>query len=371
MTPNKSVTHKRPYLYEIDLIRSITVFSVVTIHTFAYTSSLIEGELPKQMFSLVNHLLHYNREMFMFITAFVLTYVYYDRQFSVKRFWFKRLLYVLVPYVLWSFIYVKYNYPTLTGADYLKTSFFSLLTGGASFQLYYVLLALQFYFIFPYFLFFIKKIARKPWLSLGISLSVQLLFLQIDYMYIQSGIVKSKAWDLLFEFQNRIVLIYQFFFFFGGFTAIYEEKVRQILTMYGRFIPYVFLAIFTVYTVLSFWQIQTYSSVSYATSVLQPSVVLYSIAVICLFFWLSFLWAKKRHGYRLVKTISDTSFGVYLVHVMIISLTMRYLLPLLPSGIPIPIQIVAIVLFAFSASVAFCALLLRIPWLSWTIGRQK
>ncbi len=49
--------------------------------------------------------LHFTREIFIAITAFVMVYGYVNRPFRAKAFWRKRGLGVLLPYVLWSLFY--------------------------------------------------------------------------------------------------------------------------------------------------------------------------------------------------------------------------------------------------------------------------
>jgi len=108
-----------------------------------------------------------------------------------------------------------------------------------------------------------------------------------------------------------------------------------------------------------------------ATSVLQPSVALYSTVVLIFFFYLAYLWAKRRKLYSLIKIISDTSFGIYFVHVLMLTYIAQYLLPLMSHSIPVPIKMITVLLIAFTLSVIFCFILLKIPFLSWTIGRVK
>ena len=97
----------RAHIYEIDLIRTITVFSVVTLHSLASTQFLLPNESSLDLINLVIHIIHYNRMMFMFLTGLVLTYAYFGRPFSAKRFWKRRTLLIFIPYVFWSVIYVK------------------------------------------------------------------------------------------------------------------------------------------------------------------------------------------------------------------------------------------------------------------------
>lgn len=366
-------SQKRTHIYEIDLIRAITVFTVVVNHSLSYTNFLITNPAAVQLVNLIIHTLHYNREMFMFITGLVLTYVYYHRPFSVKSFWLTRFSLVFIPYVLWSIIYVVINNHSRTFIEYLRLSLWNILTGEASFQLYYILLSLQFYAIFPLFLMFIKKVAHYPWRTLAISFILQILILYADFYYLQSGpFSRIRAVNTFIHYQDRILLMYEFFFILGGFAAIYMNTMQAFFAKYGRCIFLLFITTLGLYTLYFYTQLnQFHLSIGLASSVLQPSVAVYSSVVILFFFYLAFIWAKNRKWFGLIKIISDTSFGIYFVHVLFLTYIVKYLLPLLPAAIAAPIKMISVLLIAFMSSVIFCFLLLKIPFLSWTIGRMK
>ena len=49
---------------------------------------------------------HASREVFLFLSAFVLAYRAYRRPLPARAFWRRRLPLVLVPYIVWTAIYV-------------------------------------------------------------------------------------------------------------------------------------------------------------------------------------------------------------------------------------------------------------------------
>lgn len=368
-----SSSQKRAHIYEIDLLRTITVISVVANHSLSYTNFLITNTVGVQLVNLISHALHYNREAFMFITGFVLTFVYNNRPFSVKSFWLKRFSLVFIPYVLWSIIYVMINNHVQTFNEYLKLSLWNILTGEASFQLYYILLSLQFYAIFPLFLRFIKKVANHPWHTLAISFILQILLLYFDFYYLQTGSFSQlPAVKQFVHYQDRIFLMYEFFFILGGFAAVYMNTIQTFFAKYGRYVLFLFIATLGLYVLYYYTQLNQFRlSTGLATSVLQPSVAIYSTVALIFFFYIAFIWAKSRKGFGLIKIISDTSFGIYFVHVLMLTYIAQYLLPLMSPAIPISIKMITILLVAFTSSVIFCFILLKIPFLSWTIGRVK
>lgn len=366
-------TESKKHVHEIDLIRSISVFSVVALHTLSYTKFLIKDIESLRLFYILGHTLNYNREMFMFVTAFVLTYVYLPREISLKKFYMRRLLIVFIPYVLWSVIYLLIRHFPTSLPQFLTKTFDAVLTGDASFQLYYILLTLQFYAIFPFFLVFIKKVKQRPWIALSIGLVIQLLWMYYDFNYIQTGVhTPPEFLERVVKYRDRIFLVYGFFFLLGGISAVYFESARRLLVRYASYIPVLFASAITLYSLHYFYQFTVQKiPIMRAAGALQPSVVLYSIAVIIFFMWIATRWAEKRRLHTIVHTISNTSFGIFFVHVLALDLTRSYFLPIIPSFVPVFFQIFLVLIVAFGSSVLISQILIKTPFLGWTVGRPK
>src|SRR5256885_8385051 len=185
ITQNNQQT--RPYIYELDPLRAVTAVAVIAVHVLSGTMFLNHTAAGLLVDNGIFTSVHFTREAFMFITALALTYVYFGRPFSGKRFWAKRSIGVLVPYCLWSIAYTWVNTSQHSPAAFARTALFDILTGNASYQLYYILLTLQLYLELPLFLLFLKHIQKHPWRALSISFALQVLFLYFDYRYIQQG----------------------------------------------------------------------------------------------------------------------------------------------------------------------------------------
>src|SRR5438874_9519908 len=75
----------RPYIYELDLMRPVTAVTVVAVHVLAFTQFLNHTTTGVQVQNGIITSVHFTRDVFMFITALALTYVYLGRPFSGKR----------------------------------------------------------------------------------------------------------------------------------------------------------------------------------------------------------------------------------------------------------------------------------------------
>ena len=81
---------RRPHVYELDPLRTVTAASVVAVHVLAFTVYLNHSEVGVQVQNAIVVALHFTREAFIFVTAFALVYVYYGKPFALKRFWARR-----------------------------------------------------------------------------------------------------------------------------------------------------------------------------------------------------------------------------------------------------------------------------------------
>ena len=318
------------------------------------------------------------RDVFMFITALALTYVYFGRPFSGKQFWAKRSIGILVPYCIWSIAYTWVNTSQHSPAAFTKLALFNILTGNASYQLYYILLTLQLYLVLPLFLLFLKHIKHHPWRALGISFALQVLLMYVDYRYLQQGtLASSGVWQVVAAYQDRFLLTYQFYFILGGLVALYLKQARAFVLSHGKWIVSGFVLALAALWFHFLLQVDVYhESLGYATSVLQPMMTFYSPVVIVLLGFLACRWASRTDqqghpkGYRFWRTLSDASFGIYLVHVFILTALLQRVVPFMPEAWPVALRVFLTWFLTAGGAAGISILLMKTPVLSHLVGRS-
>ena len=87
-------------LYEIDIVLILSFACVIAVHTTSHTVATDDYVLNGLL-----ALVHFTRQVFFALTAFVLLYGQLNKPVSMRTFWPKRFLLVGVPYVVWSTIY--------------------------------------------------------------------------------------------------------------------------------------------------------------------------------------------------------------------------------------------------------------------------
>jgi peptidoglycan/LPS O-acetylase OafA/YrhL len=178
-------------------------------------------------------------------------------------------------------------------------------------------------------------------------------------------------------FQDRFLLTYQFFFILGGLTALYLKQARAFVLSHGKWILSGFVLALAALWVHFLLQVDVYhESFGYATSVLQPIMTFYSPTVIALLCWLAYRWANtdpgRAHpkGYRFWHLLSDASFGIYLVHVFILTALLQWVVPFMPEVWPVALRVFLTWFITAGGAAGISILLMKTPILSHLVGRS-
>jgi peptidoglycan/LPS O-acetylase OafA/YrhL len=369
---------RRPYVTELDPLRIVTALCVVAVHVLSFTLFLNHSDLGTQIQNAFVVSMHFTREMFMFVTGFALAYVYYGKPFAFKHFWKRRSIGVIMPYVIWSFLYVLVNKPASSPLHFIEVATIATLTGTASYQLYYILMTIQFYILLPVFLLFLKYAEHRPWKVLGVSFALEVVMLYLDYHLLQRGTLASSGiLQVIAQYQASFVLTYQFFFVLGGLTALYFQQVRAFLLRHGTWVAGASLLAIAALWIHYFLQIYYYHEpMDLVLSVLQPIMVFYSLGVIALLLWLTCRWVSRARpgerpwGFPFWHSLSDASFGIYLVHAMILTVVLRQVIPVMPETWPVAIRVFLTWFLVGGGAAAITVIMLRIPLLSRLVGRE-
>ncbi|ASN04112.1 acyltransferase [Virgibacillus necropolis] len=322
---------KRISLDEIQLARAFAILAVLVVHsTSSGVTSIPTDSFLFPLYNFLNIAGKLGTPTFIMLSSFVLFYNYYPRVANwiiMKKFYIKRLKFILVPYILFSVIYFSvkwymyYDYPSLAFA---LNKFLTLLAlGKAHPHLYFVFISVQLYVLFPLLLIMFKKSSflRKNAIWIGILLQWIWVILNKNYFHI--------------TLKGSISLSYISFYFVGAYLGIYYFEIREKIkaqsykekVLLPLFIGYG--AIVILYTGFMYLvRINVYPNVAeqlpqivsrylyeftWATNALFAGLVLFYLAHI----------ANKRFGNRtkiVFMEIGATSFGIYLIHPLFLML---------------------------------------------------
>lgn len=311
----------KPFVTEMHVIRAAAVLGVLIVHSTS--NALIDVSSDSRFYSIfviLNTIFKYGTPMFLFLSAFVLFYNYWDRKIDksfLVHFYKRRLLYIIVPYLsmsLFYFISKAYLFYGFPDGEAIKKFFIQLATGRVHFHLYFIFVLVQFYVLFPVLLFLLKRFSFLVKHLLWMGIVLQWMFVLINHYYLHIP-YKGSVW-----------LSYISFSFAGIYTAIYYDKIKSFLkitktackhpkAMFG-YAAFYLGALFCMTGNTYIWISLRKYGITYDSKVYE--FFWHFQHLWCIFLFLQFfitvfpLLSKKIQSMFFL--IADTSFGIYLLH---------------------------------------------------------
>jgi peptidoglycan/LPS O-acetylase OafA/YrhL len=303
----------RGHVYAVDLVRVLTFACVIAVHTVSTVNP--DASVPAGG---VEMLLHFTREAFFALTAFVLMHRYRDR-LLVRPFWRRRFWLIGAPYVAWTVIYsglALVTTPLAPSAALIQLGR-NLLTGTASYHLYFLVVTMQFYLLFPVFRWFVQVTrGRHHWLLAGGAVLQVGINAGLHAAHPTGGLA-----ELLWQYDGSFIGSYVFYLLLGGVAALHADRAHGWVRAHPAAVVMMFLVTGTAAEGWYLRSVRNGVAVPAASDVFQAVTVPWCIAVITALFALGVAWADRRAtslGSQAIKISSERSFGVFLVHPMLL-----------------------------------------------------
>lgn len=301
---------KRKQINELYLTRTLAILGVIMVHSTSLTTVVLERTSSLYpIYNFLNIFCKFGTQTFIFLSSFVLFYSYFNRPFnaeSIKRFYKRRMLYIIVPYILFSAFYFGYrwhvngwSFSSEVVLKFLK----DLALGDAYTHLYFVFINIQFYILFPFLLLFFKKFPNIVKLAFWIGLALQWTFVLLNKYYI--GITEKGS----------LAISYMALYMLGVFAGIHFETFLAWLQ--GK-VKYVLAAAWVANGlgyVYCFYNMRVHGT-QYNSLLIEFFSSTHGILSALMLFLLSF-WVYQRFSPRIVNAmiqIGVCSFGIYLIH---------------------------------------------------------
>jgi peptidoglycan/LPS O-acetylase OafA/YrhL len=362
----------RPRKHHVDLMRVITFASVVLIHTVGTVldqNSVAVGGLA--------YLMHYTRYAFVAITAFVLFLGYYRRDEGVLPFYRRRFSLVVLPYLLWSGVYLSLILATTDWRGVWGTARFvlhNLLYGTSWYHLYFLLISMQFYLLFPLLRLLVRRTAGHHGLVLAGAWVVQLGYMCV-VMFVPP--LPGRAGQILWWYSYTLLPMYIGFAVLGALAAVHYERVhawvRSQLPMLGAVAAGGLAASAVIYYVRVF---ELGVTPRWAAQATHPVQVVPALAMLLALYVAGTMWLARRQDGDLMARAVDAgsvrAFGVYAAHPLAIWLLGKWFTPVLFATIPYTVvRVPVLLLVVYAASLAIVEVLLRSPLSRQLVARER
>ncbi|MHA6803681.1 acyltransferase [Salinifilum ghardaiensis] len=304
-------------MYQINLFRVLSFASVILIHVLSGAALL-----PSMPSHAVQMLLHFTREAFFALTGFVLTYQALRRPLPARQFWRKRFPWVAAPYLTWSVVYwIRFTWgawPQTTLEDALDGLLLGLVTGGHWYHLYFLLVTLQMYLVFPALLRLVRATAGQHRWLLAASIAAQLALAGLASYAPRTGL-----WTPVLDEHIDVMLpAYQLYALVGMLTAWHFDAIHAWVRRHGR-IVLAALAGTALLAQACYWTVVAHGmSPLRAGTVFQPWLVPYFLTVLATLYAVGSWWAAHRRpgdrASRVITYASERSFGIFLAHPLVL-----------------------------------------------------
>jgi probable poly-beta-1,6-N-acetyl-D-glucosamine export protein len=353
---------------EIEVMRIIGFLMVVDQHILGGYAQRVETSFADSMVLYFLHLLGRPAvPMFVAITGFTLFYTSYNN-LNIKEFYRKRLVTIGLPYLFWSFasilIFKQYSM--------FKELIPVLMTGFASYHLWYMGMSIRIYIWFPFVLKVISWVIKKKAVVQRLIFSLfciayWIIFKEKDPL--TSGLARLFFGTPSFleeRFIGYSPIFWSIYLICGIVVCLKYERFKEVVLRHSKtiIITYTPIVAYMYYTQICnslperFPRIN-YEHALYILYMLQTTVVVYIIS----------LNITKKAG-KLKSTILDLgalSYGAYLVHVIVL----QHVAPIIRGWVPIESYLISgIIIFIITCvlSFAMCYLIRLTPVSKYIIG---
>ena len=276
------------YLGQFDSYRVIACGAVVLQHSLLW--NIAPGNTTPWAFVM---LLHFSRTAFFFLSAFLLTYAEIHRPRPVTAFWRGRYLEIGVPYLVWTGIYWVFTMISAGSVDQAGSLLWNDLVFGY-YQLYFVVVLLQLYLVFPLLLRFLR--ASKHHVAIMVASGLFALALAADLHYSQYfGVVGRVTWSIASVWPfSRDPITYQEQFVAGVLVALHFDEVRRFVERRWRQVIALGVAVGVLATMWYLVAVWTGSDTGHASDLYQPVAFLWFTAAVAALECGTWAWYRRQ-----------------------------------------------------------------------------
>jgi surface polysaccharide O-acyltransferase-like enzyme len=300
------------YYSEINYLRGLAILSVISIHISDYFTEMTNINLLTKIYMVIDALSQAAVPAFIFVSGFVL-YNSYNANSKIVPFYVKKLKYILPPYIIFSAFYIIFdskmnNTPiNFNLLDILN----KYLTGGAYYHLWFFVLIISLYILFPFVLSIFNYFKNKNKVT---------SFLAITFLV---GVIGNSIFGEDYFFRNSTAFIgYLFYFVFGIFMkSNYEpNKLKSFLRRHFLWIAPLLLT-GTILIIKNFLNESfSYDLLSFDSNyeliwtIFENAILtLYYTIFITIMLYISIVLSKSEKM-SIINTIGSYSFAIYLIH---------------------------------------------------------
>jgi peptidoglycan/LPS O-acetylase OafA/YrhL len=355
----------RQRLDQVDAMRPIKQSGVVATHVLIAFSPTWGNEASNAALLL----LHACRETFFFVSACMLTYAYMDlRRGGYRRFYWRRFVAVGIPYLCWDLIYWLWG---MRGSGYPSVSFafahLGHLLATGYYQLYFLLVIMQFYVLYPLVLALLKRTRGHHGLVIAVTAAAQVAICILEHWHL------LPAFWITYAQENA--LSYVLYLIGGAVVAFHLDEVdRWVRTNASLVVALTLLATIFAEAVYYLSKQGVSTLLGSGSDPFQPSVIPFNIGATACVYLVGVVLVQPWRSRRVkawVRVGVDNAYGVYLSQMLFITLLEDHRWRNLDEVISWPLVILMTVVIVYACGIMLTSLLARTPLAVPLTGRRQ
>ncbi len=297
---------KKERIEWLDTLRAMAIIAVILVHTSTPVVKMIYGVNMSYWWigNVYDSMVRFCVPAFLMLTGATLL----GRDYQVLDFYKKRLMRIAVPFAFWFVAYLIFNWAVLRPhlqphglENIMQWAFRLIIDKGVSTHFWYIYMILVLYAVMPFINVLIKRLNEN-----GLLLLLSFWFL-INILYAVGLFETDNFWIGKTTSYTRFVG----YMILGFYLA--KKDFQSIKTVYALLL---FLLTVIIASFGAFYLSKLDGKLNLAFhGYLHPNTIFQSIAV---FILAKRLTINNRFVSRLRDIISDYSFGIYFVHIMVI-----------------------------------------------------
>lgn len=292
-------------ILELDYVRALSMLAIIALHV---SGPFIFSESSFKLFGMngafiINQLMRFAVPAFITLSGLSLGYSKHGEPPIV--FYKGRLSKAVIPYIIWYSVYFAYNCLHNGGGFSAGAFFKGLLTGSAAPHLYFMVVIIQLYIIFPALSLLLEKYkAATLFVSFVLTLYFQLgIYLKYFSLHIIPRFLEPNAW-----------LLFPTWIFYFAAGIIISGSIESLIALAKKRLAPI-LAITLIFGFLIAYEGKFFGT--YELSI-RPQLIIYTALVLLLVAGIAALCIKSKALNKGALFLSRRSMTVYFVHILIL-----------------------------------------------------
>lgn len=297
---------------EIDILKGISIIAVLIIHTTGIAvSDLDKSSLSYIIFAVLNRFSQFAVPAFIFASSMLLMYNYGDSN-DWKLFYKRRLKNVLLPYAVWTIIYGAYLYIVHHVPLISILTIKNILLGGMFYHLYFIVIIVQLYALFPILLYIYRLINKN----------IHTIVLSIIILQAVSILLFKYFISRYYQNSSLLFITYISFIIAGMYVG---ENIHKSGEYYSKRLINSFLAVILFGYLFVDISLKVFANKQIDSNLYNIYYYVFTLVASLFFFVLS---AKILNYHALSGLLINTgklSFGIYLSHPLFLDVLKHFL----------------------------------------------